>query len=79
MKGNITSKKILIIESHNSFREPLKELLLLRGYEVIVAQNGLEGLQIAKQKLPSLIICASKFQDIDCWELKQALKKDSLT
>ncbi len=50
-------KKILVIEDNSDVRDNIVELLQLTGYEVIFAQDGIEGIEKAMAELPDLIIC----------------------
>ena len=49
--------KILIIEDTQSIRDELRDILRFEGYEVITAENGQEGIDVAKEELPDLILC----------------------
>jgi DNA-binding response OmpR family regulator len=50
-------KKILLIEDSEDIRENMAEILELAGYEVHTAANGKEGVALAHQELPDLILC----------------------
>lgn len=50
-------KKILIIEDDLDVSENISELLNEEGYDVIKADNGIEGLALIKSHQPDLIIC----------------------
>ncbi len=50
-------KKILLIEDNPDVRENTAEILELAQYEVITATNGREGVELAQQEKPDLIIC----------------------
>ncbi|HBR00301.1 MULTISPECIES: EAL domain-containing protein [unclassified Roseofilum] len=49
--------KILVIEDDEAIRENVLELLESEGYEVLGAENGREGLKIAQNAIPDLILC----------------------
>lgn len=49
--------KILLVEDDSATRLLLKRELHLAGYEVTVAKNGAEGLRLAMELRPALIIC----------------------
>jgi diguanylate cyclase (GGDEF)-like protein len=49
--------KILVIEDDEAIRENLLELLESEGYEALGAENGREGLKIAQNAIPDLILC----------------------
>jgi len=50
-------KKILLIEDNKDVRENTAEILKLAQYEVITAINGKEGVELALENHPDLIIC----------------------
>ncbi len=66
--------KILIIEDENLIRESIAEYLELEGYECIQARSGEEGVQLAKEKLPDLIISDIKMPGINGHEVLQELR-----
>jgi CheY-like chemotaxis protein len=49
--------KILVIEDNADNRFLITYLLRASGYEPMVATNGFEGLAMAKQELPDLVLC----------------------
>ncbi len=50
-------KVILLIEDTLPILENLAEFLKMEGYDVLSARSGAEGLRLAQQRLPHLIIC----------------------
>ena len=50
-------KNILIIESNNEIRENIAELLELKHFRILTAEDGLSGFQSAKKNTPDVIIC----------------------
>ncbi|MBA3680376.1 MAG: response regulator [Bacteroidetes bacterium] len=50
-------KKILLIEDNKDVRENTAEILTLAQYDVITAENGKIGVEIAQKEKPDLIIC----------------------
>ncbi|MEI9963059.1 MAG: response regulator [Limisphaerales bacterium] len=50
-------KKILVIDDEEWLREMIQLALRQRGYEVIEASNGAEGIEKARKELPDLILC----------------------
>ena len=49
-------RKILVVEDENSIRYLLRSNLEYEGYEVIEADNGLQGLEMAEKTTPDLIL-----------------------
>lgn len=50
-------KTILLIEDSDDIRETTSEILELAGYQVITAENGKVGVDLAQAKAPDLVIC----------------------
>ncbi|MRX63552.1 response regulator [Maribacter luteus] len=50
-------KKILLIEDNKDVRENTADILELHNFEVLTAENGLTGIEMAKKHLPDLILC----------------------
>lgn len=73
------AKSILILEGHELFRDTLEELLSIEGFDIDCSYDGVSGIDMAKKTLPDLIICASQFSDIDCWEVILALRRNKAT
>lgn len=72
-------KQILVIEDNLEIRENISEILELGGYSVITAVNGREGVELAKQKMPHVILCDIMMPELNGYEVFQELKKDSVT
>lgn len=68
--------KILIIEDTAQLREDISDALELEGFEVITAEDGYTGLQIANEYLPDLILCDIMMPGIDGYEVLQLLKSN---
>lgn len=57
--------KILVIEDEDTIRAALQELLELEGFQVVAAENGLIGVQIALAEQPDLTICDVMMPELD--------------
>lgn len=68
---------ILLIEDHAPLRENLREMLSLAGYQVHAADNGLEGLRMAAQQPPTLILCDIMMPGMDGHEVLARLRADA--
>jgi DNA-binding LytR/AlgR family response regulator len=71
-------KKILIIEDEYALRSTLRELLEANNYKVFLAEDGLEGVQLAKEINPELIICDVMMPRLNGHGVLEELKKDSV-
>jgi two-component system chemotaxis response regulator CheY len=67
--------KLLIIDDEIILRQTISELFSVSGYEVIEAQDGLEGLKKVNQTQPDLIICDVMMPKIDGYGFVEQLKK----
>lgn len=69
-------KKILLIEDNLEMRENICEILSLSGYQVLAAENGKIGIEIAKKEKPNLILCDIMMPDLDGYGVLHILGKD---
>ncbi len=67
--------KLLIIDDERGIRNTLREILADEGYDVDVAENGKQGLEMAQAKAYDLIFSDIKMPEMDGMELLKALKK----
>lgn len=70
--------RLLLIEDDQSIREPLKRRLALRGYEVLTAADGKEGLELALTKRPQLVILDVMMPEMDGWEVCKKIRESSV-
>ncbi len=67
--------KILVIDDDEAIRRSLDKILSYEDYEVILAANGSQGMNLALQELPDLILLDIKMPRIDGMEVLQTLIK----
>ncbi|MDM8569843.1 response regulator, partial [Thiotrichales bacterium HSG1] len=67
---------VLIIDDELEVRKVLHNYLTKQGYQVEIAENGEEGLQMAKKILPDVIILDVMMPKMDGWEVLSYLKSD---
>lgn len=72
-------KKILLIEDNPEVRENTSEILSLANYEVLVAENGKTGVDIAQRQKPDLIICDIMMPELDGYGVLHILSKNEQT
>ncbi|HTX20413.1 MAG TPA: hybrid sensor histidine kinase/response regulator [Candidatus Aquilonibacter sp.] len=58
-------KKILVIDDEEWLREMIQLALRQRGFEVIEAANGADGIEKARKELPDLILCDINMGKVD--------------
>ncbi len=71
--------KILLVEDNEMNRDMLSRRLLRNGFEIVMAVNGQEGLDLASSESPDLILLDMSLPVIDGWEAARRLKADAAT
>src|SRR5438876_4005489 len=71
--------KILLVEDNEMNRDMLSRRLQRRGYEVVVALDGQQGVAMARSELPQLILMDMSLPVLDGWEATRQLKSDDAT
>lgn len=69
--------KILVVEDSDDLRENIISLLELNDYEIIFAENGYDGLQLAIKELPDLIIADRMMPVMDGTEMLREIRNNS--
>ena len=69
------NKKVLVIDDDKNICEILKIYLTSEGYEVLFAYDGSEGINIAKQQEPNLILLDIMLPVISGWEVCKLLRQ----
>lgn len=72
-------KKILLIEDNPDVRENTQEILTLANYDVVVADNGKAGVDMAQHEKPDLIICDIMMPELDGYGVLHILSKNEET
>jgi CheY-like chemotaxis protein len=70
--------RILIVEDNKANLELVQYLLTASGYTTLAAWDGREGVQIAREEKPDLIVCDLRMPGMDGYDVMRYLKKDSL-
>jgi two-component system, cell cycle response regulator DivK len=71
--------KILLVEDNEMNRDMLSRRLQRRGYEVVLAVDGQEGVALAQAEAPDLILMDMSLPVMDGWEATRQLKAASKT
>jgi len=69
--------KILIIDNEPSLRKVIQTNLTASGYSASVADNGEEGLKLAKSIQPDLILLDIKMPGMSGWDVLKVLRADA--
>lgn len=72
-------KTLLLIEDEAALRDNLRDILALEGYGVITANDGLAGLQQAREFKPDLIVCDIMLPAMDGYEVLAHLRGNAAT
>jgi CRP/FNR family transcriptional regulator, polysaccharide utilization system transcription regulator len=72
-------KTILLIEDNNEVRENTAEILQLASYQVLTAENGKIGADLAIKNKPDLIICDIMMPELDGYGVLHVLSKNPAT
>ena len=70
---------ILLVEDHQEIWDFLSRRLKRRGYEVVVAQDGQEGLDKARADKPDVLLLDMNLPVMDGWTVAKELKGDDAT
>ncbi len=71
--------KILLVEDNEMNRDMLSRRLERKGFEVLIAVDGQEGVNMARSESPSLILMDMSLPVMDGWEAVRKLKDDPET
>ncbi|MGB1286112.1 MAG: hybrid sensor histidine kinase/response regulator [Aggregatilineales bacterium] len=67
--------KILLIEDMHDLRDDVLEILKIEGYDVLGAENGIVGLDIAQAEQPDLIVCDITMPELDGYGVLRRIRK----
>lgn len=71
--------KILLVEDNEMNRDMLSRRLQKRGYEVVIAEDGEQGVRLAQSEAPALVLMDMSLPVLDGWEATRQLKADPAT
>ena len=69
--------KVLVIDDDAAITDLMCMLLKTHGFDVISANSGAEGIELAKAKLPNVVILDLMMPDIDGWQVSKAIRSFS--
>jgi CheY-like chemotaxis protein len=73
------STKVLIVEDNNDYRELVEFFLQLKGFEIIIAKDGIEAIELAKSANPHIILMDLNLPVLDGWEATRILNQNEST
>jgi CheY-like chemotaxis protein len=71
--------RILLVEDHEEIWDFLSRRLKRRGFDVVVATDGQEGVEKARAQRPDIILLDMNLPVMDGWTAAQAIKSDPET
>jgi len=71
--------KILLVEDNEMNRDMLSRRLERRKFDVVIAVDGAQGVEMAKTESPDLILMDMSLPVMDGWEATRVLKADDET
>ncbi len=69
--------KILVIDDQKGIRNTLKDVLEYESHEVILAENGLQGIELFNEHKPEVVLCDIKMPEMDGTEVLDAIMKQN--
>lgn len=71
--------KLLLVEDNEMNRDMLSRRLVRKGYEVVCAVDGAQGVAMASSESPDLILMDMSLPVLDGWEATRRIKADEAT
>ncbi|MBV8816858.1 MAG: response regulator [Acidobacteriaceae bacterium] len=72
-------RKVLLVEDNELNRDMLSRRLARRGYDVVVAKDGQQGIEMAKSERPDLILMDISLPVLDGWAATRQIRADETT
>ncbi len=71
--------KVLLVEDNEMNRDMLSRRLIRRGFEVVFAVDGKQGVDLARREKPDIILMDMSLPVMDGWEATRCVKADAAT
>jgi two-component system cell cycle response regulator DivK len=71
--------KVLLVEDNELNRDMLSRRLIRRGFQVVFAMDGQQGIDLARSERPDVILMDMSLPILDGWEASRRLKADDAT
>ena len=71
--------KVMLIEGKEMNRDMLSRRLIRRGFQVVFAMDGQQGVDLARSQRPDIILMDTSLPVIDGWEATRRVKADDAT
>ncbi|MFC5472127.1 response regulator [Cohnella suwonensis] len=70
---------ILLVEDNELNRDMLARRLTKKGYAMLIAEDGLRGVELAASELPDVILMDLSLPVMDGWEATKAIRRNEAT
>jgi two-component system response regulator VicR len=74
-----TKRRVVYIEDEQEMIDLVRLILNRRGFEIIGANGGRDGLDLVRQMVPDLVLLDLMMPDMDGWDVYQQMKADDAT
>lgn len=71
--------KILLVEDNEMNRDMLARRLKRKGYDVVIAVDGQQGVDMARAEKPDLVLMDMSLPVLNGWDATRAIKADGAT
>ena len=75
----MANELILVVEDNDKNRKLVRDVLMFKGYEIIEAEAGEDGVRLAQERHPSLILMDIRLPGIDGVEALRQLRSEEAT
>ena len=75
----MTGALILVVEDNDKNRKLVRDVLTFKGYEVIETETGEEGVELARERSPRLVLMDIRLPGIDGVEALRRLRAEETT
>lgn len=69
---------VLLVDDERMITEPLARALSQSGFQVLVAGNGRDGLALAREGKPDVVVLDVLMPEMDGWDVCRALRRESV-
>lgn len=72
-------KTVLVVEDNAETRDIWFTILDAHGYRVVQAENGVEGVRLAREERPDVILMDYSLPQMDGWEATRRIRSEPVT
>ena len=71
--------RLLLVEDNELNRDMLSRRLIRKGFEILIAVDGAQGVEIAQAERPDLVLMDMSLPVMDGWEATRRIKASEIT